>query len=490
MNEQKTYIGITLGPIERIIGYAKSTRAIWAASYLFSFLSKHIIEKYYYKKYRFLKPWVTEEMFEFQDGIGRFPDQYVFEAEENISISAIRQECDSIIDKLATNIGDVLQKSNERNDILAYLKQTIRIIIIKQKFLQSIGDNEIVASMQNTMAAMECRDSFYAEEKNNYLAQYFESTSAQTLLYIDAFNKITGGRIFDTIIECSAGKDYNGTKTELLNGKLDDKLKPYQKYIAFVSADGDNFGKTLAILGNKAGNIFNDYNKEIRNIVNTYGGQIIYQGGDDILFFAPVYNGTAKKDIFQLIIDIDDKFQSILNCNQSIKDLANKPSISYGISISYHKFPMAETRLLSNTLLDKIKLVPNGILKNKIRWNVRKHSGQSFGDEIDKNISDSLKINGRFIASCMSNDDTFLHSVTHWLISQKAMLTTILDQEKTLRENCLNNYISNSFDEPVHKKYASFFQELKTYLLFFSGHEGITKLHVLMRYIELIIKKN
>ena len=46
MNEQKTYIGITLGPIERIIGYAKSTRAIWAASYLFSFLSKHIISNY------------------------------------------------------------------------------------------------------------------------------------------------------------------------------------------------------------------------------------------------------------------------------------------------------------------------------------------------------------------------------------------------------------------------------------------------------------
>lgn len=490
MNEQKTYIGITLGPIDRIMGYAKSTRSIWASSYLFSFISKHIVAKYYYNRYRFLKPWMTKEMFDRQDGVGRFPDQYIFEAEENISVAAIREECDSVIGDLATNIADVLNKSADKKDILDYLKQTIRVIIIKQNFSTSVDDSEIVASMQCTMAALECRDTFCAEEKSNYLADYFESTSANTLLYMDAFNKITGGRLFDTIIECSAGNDYDGTRADLLNGKLDSKLKPYQKYIAFVSADGDNFGKTLAVLGDKVGNVFSNYNREIRGIVNAYGGQVIYQGGDDILFFAPVYNRLVKKDIFQLIMAIDEKFQSILDGNQFIKKMVNKPSISYGISVSYYKFPMAEARLLSKDLLDEIKNVPVGNTKNRIRWKVRKHSGQSFGGEIDKNVPGVQEINKRFIASCMSKDGAFLHSVTHWLTSQKAMLTVILNRDADTREDCLNNYVSNSFDEPIHQNYDTFFQAMKAYLLFFPNYEGVSRLHVLMRYIELLIKKD
>lgn len=490
--KNKIYIGITIGPIDRILNYSKSTRAIWASSYMFSYLAKHIIKKYRDNKHIFLKPKITDDMFNFKDGVGRFPDQYIFQADEDTSINDIRNECDNILEKLAENIERVLELHDEKQIIFYYLKQTLRIIIVKQRFTEEKNEKEIIESLQKTLAGMECRDTFCAREKRNYLAEYFENTSSKSLLYTDGFGDDKEGRLFNTIIECSAGKNaarnLNATLNDLIKGKLDEKLEPYQKYITFVSADGDNFGKTLSSLGEKVKDVFDRYNKKINEIVSDYGGQIIYQGGDDILFFAPVYNASKKKDIFSLITDIDKNFEAIIKNNSHIKGLEYQPSISYGVSVSYHKFPMYEARKMSADLLEKAKNSPNG--KNKIYWNVRKHSGQSFGGEIDKNKPELMSANTNLISKAIVWKEAFLHSITHWLTSQEVMLTTILQNKNPKeRESCLKNFIDNSFNESPHEKCKDFFDEIKGYLLTYNSNEGIKQLHIIMRYIELLIKK-
>lgn len=489
--KNKIYIGITLGPIDRILNYSKSTRAIWASSYMFSYLAKHIIKKYSDNEYIFLKPKITDDMFNFKDGVGRFPDQYIFQADEDTSINEIRNECDNLLEKLAENIELVLELHDEKQKIFYYLKQTLRIIIVKQRFTEEKNEKEIIESLQKTLAGMECRDTFCAREKRNYLAEYFENTSSKSLLYTDGFGDDKEGRLFNTIIECSAGKNaarnLNATLNDLIKGKLDEKLEPYQKYITFVSADGDNFGKTLSSLGEKVKDVFDRYNKKINEIVSDYGGQIIYQGGDDILFFAPVYNASKKKDIFSLITDIDKNFEAIIRSNVHIQSLKHKPSISYGISVSYHKFPMYEARKMSAELLEKAKNSPNG--KNKIYWKVRKHSGQSFEGEIDKNKPELMSANTNLISKAIVWKEAFLHSVTHWLTSQEVMLTTILNKTQNERKSCLRNFIDNSFNESPHEKCKDFFDEIKGYLLTYNSNEGIKQLHIIMRYIELLIKK-
>lgn len=490
--KNKIYIGITIGPIDRILNYSKSTRAIWASSYMFSYLAKHIIKKYRDNKHIFLKPKITDDMFNFKDGVGRFPDQYIFQADEDTSINDIRNECDNILEKLAENIERVLELHDEKQIIFYYLKQTLRIIIVKQRFTEEKNEKEIIESLQKTLAGMECRDTFCAREKRNYLAEYFENTSSKSLLYTDGFGDDKEGRLFNTIIECSAGKNaarnLNASLNDLIKGKLDEKLEPYQKYITFVSADGDNFGKTLSSLGEKVKDVFDRYNKKINEIVSDYGGQIIYQGGDDILFFAPVYNASKKKDIFSLITDIDKNFEAIIKNNSHIKGLEYQPSISYGVSVSYHKFPMYEARKMSADLLEKAKNSPNG--KNKIYWNVRKHSGQSFGGEIDKNKPELMSANTNLISKAIVWKEAFLHSITHWLTSQEVMLTTILQNKNPKeRESCLKNFIDNSFNESPHEKCKDFFDEIKGYLLTYNSNEGIKQLHIIMRYIELLIKK-
>lgn len=497
----KRYIGISLGPINRILGYAKSTRAIWASSYLFAYLGKQIAEKYFSKQgNRFLKPWITAEMFNQHDGVGRFPDQYILETDK--SVAEIRQYCDSVLENLAKNIAEVLQLAGKAEEIIYYLKHVLRIIIVERRLPAHWADSAVVGDLQTQLAAMECRDAYSAEETRNYLADFFESTSVHSMLYLDAYDSDKAGRLFSTILECSAGEEGKAFRRELLQKHPNLSLKPYQKYIAFVSADGDNFGKTLATLGNQAGHIFKDYNKGIRDIVADYGGQVIYQGGDDILFFAPVFNqGKGKdqeKDIFQLLKDIDTRFAQILQSegNEEVRmrlqelPAAQRPTLSYGVSVSYYKFPMAEAKNLSEDLLDEVKNVPQGTAKNKIRWRVRKHSGQLFGGTFDKNRPEQYEQSIQLIADALSGESNFLHSVTHWLHRQQSALGVILKLREDKRAVCLANYVDNSFNEPVHQaKYTKIFNALKKLLLAYPESEGIDAAHRILRYVDLLIKK-
>lgn len=488
----KRYIGISLGPIDRILDYAKSTRAIWASSYLFAYLGKQIAGRYFFEKgNRFLKPWITKEMFDLKDGVGRFPDQYIFETEA--TVADVRQYCNGVLESLAGNMANVLKSESQADEMANYLKHVLRIIIVERQFPEQTEDQAVVQDLQKRLGAMECRDAYLAEETRNYLAAFFESTSTESALYKDVTVTDKQGRLFSTILECSAGKEGEPYRTELLKENPKLSLKPYQKYIAFVSADGDNFGKTLATLGNVAGSVFMAYNLAIRKLVDDYGGQVIYQGGDDILFFAPVYN--EGKDIFHLLKVIDTCFAEILHKNEAVKKhLANlpverKPTLSYGVSISYYKYPMAEAKDLSGSLLEEVKNVPAGTPKNKIRWRVRKHSGQLFGGTLDKNQPEQYEKSIQLIAGALFGDSNFLHSVTHWLNRQQPALGAILKLEGGGRAVCLDNYVANSFNEPEHQKYTGFFSALKALLLAYPMSEGIDAAHRILRYVDLLIKK-
>lgn len=506
MGAEKTYVGITLGPIDRFLGCAKSTRSVWASSYLFAYIGKHLIKKYYEGGYRILKPQISDDMYSLHDGVGRFPDQYIFEASNDFDIKGLRQESDSILDKLTGNMVRVLNLNGNESKISDYLKQSLRIIIVKKNFSSAEDDSEVIKTMQNVLAEQECRDTFLSRESRNYLSDYFESKAPDMLLYVDAYSKECKGRLFDTIVECSAGDDYNGRKSDLIEGRLDNQLNPYQKYIAFVAADGDGFGGIMS-KHKQSSLIIREYNNKVNELVRLYGGQVIYQGGDDILFYAPLFKvGKGKsivegKDILSLIVEIDKEFNAILK-KHSWGENVNRPTISYGVSVSYFKFPMGEALEIAKDALEEAKTEG----RNRISWIVRKHSGQIFRDVIDKTdiadrdtlkeddegISLIMKRITDFIHNSLGDNETFLHSVTHWLMEQEGVLSVILSKEEAQdcrRDDMLNNYIQNCFDEPVHKKYQAFFDAMKEYLLSFSGNQGIKKMHVLMRYVELLKKK-
>ncbi|HIY37155.1 MAG TPA: hypothetical protein H9972_10635, partial [Candidatus Paraprevotella stercorigallinarum] len=150
----KRYIGISLGPIIRILGYAKSTRSIWASSYLFAYIGKQIAGKYFFEQgNRFLKPWITKEMFYLNDGVGRFPDQYIFETD--VTVAEVRKYCDGVLENLAENMANVLKSRPQAGEIAYYLKHVLRIIIVEGKFSRQTDDKEVVEGMQKWLGAME-----------------------------------------------------------------------------------------------------------------------------------------------------------------------------------------------------------------------------------------------------------------------------------------------------------------------------------------------
>lgn len=496
----KTYIGITIGPIARVQNYARKTRGVWASSYIFSYIARNIIQRYFDDGHKFIKPMLDKDMFTIKDGVGRFPDQYIFEKKEDDSLEQLRNDCDSVIQDIADDMVFALKRANKES-VLQYLRRNFRIIVFEQCFDDTVVISDVIRQMQQTMDIMECRDSFCAREERNYIAEYIETTDRDSLL-VREIAKNRKSNLFSTIIECATcgeftnnmeGSEKKKVIDDLNNGRYNGLLKPYQKYIALVCGDGDNFGRTLAKHGSDVADVFKNINNGINKKVVDYGGQLVYQGGDDILFFAPVYNHRQHKDIFGLIKDIDSDIQAEINKNKILKDMeeaSNKPSFSFGVSISYYKHPIAETRQNAELLLSEIKNVKPGDVKNKIKWNVRKHSGQTFDGIIDKNNSWEIDKFVELVNDIMSRngeEGNFLHSVTYWLSSDETMLSYILQGAN--REVLLTNYVKSNFDEDIHEEYKKFFDAVIIFLINCEGNSGLHKLHCIMRYITLLLKE-
>lgn len=485
------YIGITIGPIDRIAGYSKSTRSIWASSYIFSFLAKKIVEEllnknYDIKKENFLKPIITDDMLS-PSPIGRFPDQYVFEVDESSKLTKenVYEIAGQILDKIACNIKD-------DEDVKEIIKQVIKVYVVEKTY--KTQPDYVVEDFQTMFDAMECRDAYIMKCYENKFIEYFDRDEFILLEEVGQNTK----RMFTSILECSAGKDLK----EANQRDTEYTLAPYQKYIAFVAADGDHFGKTISCDYVNSGKL-DTFNGELRKLVEGYGGQVIFQGGDDVLFFAPIFNQNEKtqksetepktgKDIFNLIQEIDDLFHRVVLGNideKSKSHFENMPSFSYGVAIAYYKHPMGETRARAIQLLHDCK--ENG--RNAIKWEVMKHSGQTYGDMIKKNAPGTeteqlTRMLGIIQNSTSDVDNNFLHSITHWLIKHEAILTHILKQSD--KKNLLKNYLDNSFDEPIHDKKTGFIDAIKSFLLIEGLNKPHEKLHAVLRYVELLIKKN
>lgn len=469
MGEKKNYFGITVGPITRVLSYAHSTRAVWASSYFFSDLSRRLVEPLYNSGHKFLKPIVTEELFGERTTVGRFPDQYIFEAKPEDTFESLMKLRADVLDDVARRMSVALEKNK---DILKqYLSKTIKIYLLD---LSSENPETVVEEMQNRMSCAEFRDTFADSQKRDYLSVLFESNIGVLRSFFELDKEDLGG--FDSLPEAA-----------------------YHKYVAFVAADGDNFGKCMAKLGGNAF-LFNVFGAELAELVNDYGGQVIYQGGDDVSFYAPVYNEVKGLDIFGLIKQIDEALKNTISNNGDVKRLGINVSMSYGVAISYEKHPMAETRQLAEELMYDAKAIEG---KNAIVWKLRKHSGQLAGGKISKNNKELFNNTCGLQNYASRVEEEFLHSITYWLKRYEEPLHYILKKSmgpnanaaanRPVRKAMLENFIDKNFNEDVHDRSKELLTSLIPILLdpSFEGkpEEAISYLHNALRYVGLLIRK-
>ncbi|MDD6079745.1 MAG: type III-B CRISPR-associated protein Cas10/Cmr2 [bacterium] len=480
----KHYIAITLGPITRVISMAKSTKELWAASYLFSYLAKQLIRPF--KERNFLLPYLDPKMDqpEVTLGAGVYPDRYIFEAQEG-DFELLCKRVDQVLVDLAIDITAKLSLKVDMSKVEAYLRHTLKIYFCELAFDDSQVD-QVVSLCEQRLATLECQDCYPLKEQKqeDYLPQYFSRVNASFLVK-DGFGSDKKGRLFETVLECSSGGKTTEETTQLL---------PYEKYIAIAKADGDNLTATIKQLKAKGKDIqalskaLFEFSIQAIACIKDFGGMAVFVGGDDLLFFAPVRRGDQT--VFDLIRALDTAFKRCLN--EALQGEAPS-TLSFGVSMTYHKFPLFEAVEQSEGLLSKAKRAPG---KNHLAWCLRKHSGQIVQGLMPKANDRLYRQFGNLLAIAKDEQqkEDFFRSFTYWLSANSTHLAYLLSKPAESAARMLINCFRNNFNEDVHVGKAAFEQQLVDYLLAAAKasekpEQAIDELVAVLRFVGFLISK-
>ncbi|MCP4970272.1 MAG: type III-B CRISPR-associated protein Cas10/Cmr2, partial [Arcobacter sp.] len=457
---------------------------------------------------------------------GIFPDRLILKSE------------DGFFDELQSAVDDAKKEiyKNFDDNCIEYLDKYLRTNIIEKELGK---DANVIFKINKLLANTElqsplipedelCFESFLQNiDKTNLFKNVFGNERAYPSIIEIALRKINDGenltkdKIDDLrkegnkiLTEAEKNKkeenqDFNfDDDDELITGisnddKLKKKFKTPHKYIAIVQADGDNVGQLIKQIYNVNPNLIEDFSKALSKFsfdalrkIKNYGGEAVYTGGDDLLFFAPV--NTNDKNIFQLLNGIDEKFQDCLLKNEKLKpalaqitnskDECNKaikqPSMSYGLSITYYKYPMHEALSKARELLFEKAKTGN---KNNIAYALQKHSGQTFEDVINK----GSKFHQQFIEILNSKNENVISSLLYNLENQEFILEKIAGDKDRL-----TNFFDNFYDEDIHKKNKDFINKLQEMIYITYSETGndikktLNKVYSALRFVKFINSKN
>ncbi len=471
------YIALTIGPIYKTLKNAKKTRELWGGSYIFSYVMKHLIEEFNDRE--FIVPYIDGDIFESGKEVGLFHDRFIFKSQEG--------DLEKLKNRISEVLCDIAQKSGISKE---FLKGYFQINYIEKELKDS--DNPIL----NLSPYLDTKELFFKtfQYKKNDLQHFLKYRLNSSFLVKDAFDKSRTSfpslpeiAMYDLKDRVDTTK-YSDIDDELKiyeDKEINKQLKPYHKYIAIVQADGDNMGKVVEQLKSKED--FNEFSKKLfefciesHKTIKKYGGQTIFAGGDDLLFFAPVV--SSNKTIFNLCDDLSDIFNKKFENYQT----EPKPSLSFGVSITYNKFPLYEAlESARNLLFVKAKNVD----KNAIAFKVIKHSGQEFGTTIPKGLKEVYDNFIVFTSNISGSEDmdNFLHSIHHKLDTYKDIINLVGDDETKVA-----NFFENYFNEQEHKAYKSFFEALTDFIVAVYKEDAIKEeeklnlIYASLRFVKFI----
>lgn len=498
------YIAITIGPIVDTLLKAKKVKELWASSYLFSFMMKEIVTKINQERDivgEVLLP-VTDGQ-PAKNGAGLYPDRIYIKAENNDSLERVHQ----IIDEHIRGVG----KTNKHGNIIKInpLKDFFKIYAFMVEIQE--GGN-IIEELSAYCDTIELQNRIDNDQAYKGILKELLNICKSPILVNDAVDNEAELEIeslidistknFKLIEESKYLEIVNERDRLVKSNNIDDekfmidrlkqqfpgKFKARHKYFAMVHADGDNIGKIIKLIGGNPDEIkafsrsLYSFAKEATNIIKAQGGVPIYMGGDDMLFLAPIICGkkdeTQEKQyittsIFHLIKDLDQCFDEILikeyiDKSDSFKEEKPSPSMSYGIAISHHKYPLYEVRNSSYEQLHYVKTKCEK--KNAVQVFLQKHSGAKIDFLLSKNnVSNESSIFSafnRFIDNCTGskgiadgNGELFLNSFTHKLETLVPFLEEAVKDRERLRA-----FFEYNFNENF-QSYSKFYSALEEYIL-------------------------
>ncbi|MEA2091785.1 MAG: type III-B CRISPR-associated protein Cas10/Cmr2, partial [Campylobacterota bacterium] len=423
------------------------------------------------KEREFVVPYIKDEsIFETGNEVGLFHDRFIFEAQEGDC-----KTLDSVINEVLISL------SGDIKIDLEFLKSYLQINIVEKELKE--GVNPIL----EMTPYLDTGELFYGigQYHNNPLTKVLQG--GNVFLAKDAFGEkksfpsLPEIALYDLLKTSPEIKSLVNYDDESIYDNRDYTFKNYHKYYAIVHADGDSMGKVIEDLKSK--DDFQNFSKKLfeycvasHRLIKAFGGETIFAGGDDLLFFAPVVSGN--KTIFTLCDEISTDFDK--------KFGGTGATLSFGVSIQYYKFPLYEALEKSRRLLfDNEEGAKSGD-KNNIAFSVTKHSGQTFEAIMHK--SGELYENFKLFSSNIEGGegmDNFLHSIHHKIDSNKNILAQIAHDKKRVQ-----NFFDNYFNKEVHdEQYREFFVQLVDFICEsykISNSDPLKSVYATLRFIKFV----
>lgn len=410
------YSAINIGPIVATLGMARKPRELWAASFLFSHLMKCMYGEAEKTGATIISPAKPKED---KNKVGIYPDRIYMK--EEVDTKKI------ITDAVWRFYSDLYGFNPDKNK-----KPDLSYFNLMSTSCEADKESEAIAQLNQQLDVLELC---------NYAT---DGDAAQTIYDIISEKKdsplfnLAEGKFIKNI---KSLKEIAGIQ---LAGRYDVKEKSHHRYFCVVQADGDNVGKTVSHPDLKDGEVLKISNElvhfglEATKLIDDFGGLPIYAGGDDLLFIAPVI-GKNKKQIFQLLDDIENqafKGVQVVVENLKLKDKEGNPikaSLSFGVSITYYKYPLYEAlETARNLLFGKAKGISQ---KKAVAWSLRKHSGGTFEAAFSLEKTE-LKTQFENLISATTDNDT-VSAIAHKLRQEEALVNIVLESNNTDRLDAL-----------------------------------------------------
>lgn len=478
------YIGLTIGPIDKTLALARKTRELWGASYLFSYMMKEIIKDILQKginKENIIIPYALDlDNQQYAYGAGIYPDRLIFRSDED-DLEKLVKTIDEVPRSISGKIAGHIKKDTQ--EVAEYIENFFHIHAIETEIK---ADKNPILEISPALETLDLEKKYIHCDDTAYLAQFLHQVN-KSFIFQEAFKDPITGDIhkerFESLIEISTAelrknipetkwkeiiaKSFQKKKPEinedtviqeikaaLAQAKNEDLFKTCHKYTAIVRADGDNIGNLLETMGNDTDAIkrfsrhLKTFAQKAAGIIHQFGGTPVYVGGDDLLFFAPLIDAhtqdgvTTQTTIFDLIDTLDNEF----------KKYFDTITLSYGVSITYYKFPLREALETAQLLLSKkAKKIKR---KNAIAFQVLKHSGKTFGTTFKKDSCIYFQFKQLLRQfSQFPGEMQYMNSIVYTTERYKYMLDYISkDLEKVV------NFFKNAFDEKIHQTYEIFIE--------------------------------
>lgn len=488
------YTAINIGPVVPTITMARRPRELWAASYLFSYLMECIIDKIMEEigndRNRLTSPALLSEVKNPIKNVGLYPDRVFISGELDVKkvvdgatemfAKAINIEKKSI--ERYINIMYVSIDYNSQKEAESPIKQLNRLLDCTELYNRPLEDDSLTKVLELIRMTSGSPLFQLAEKGNEFKVPMLAEIATHKLSLVDS-------KTWNTICKTAKKRELEQEKDkkkgendkfsvedyfyQSIKKQFPNEYKSYYKYICVVQADGDCMGKIVSSLPlDKVKDLSEallEYGCAASRLIEGYGGLPIYAGGDDLLFIAPVVSdyeykiksGVKKsiQNIFGLLYEIDELYKKV---DKKVGELGRPVQknkrwdgletiseihtfVSYGLSITYYKYPLYEAlKNAVDLLFGKAKNMPG---KNAVAWCLRKHSGSGFEGAFTKeNKVDSIDTQFDGLMD-FPVEDRLVSVLAHKLKVNEAILNVIRTEKKEMREERLEAFYKNELEE-------------------------------------------